>query len=162
MSALIILIAIAAVPFVAAVVMRVNAIYLFTAVASGTILSTQWGSDLEAMMGGFSKYPHLDVVARLTLLVLPVLLCFVFLRRSMPKSQLPLQIVPLAATAVSFGILAINMLPKDVQKQLYGTSLGAQADKLQNIIIAGTAVLVLILMYITAHHKEHGKHHKKH
>lgn len=164
MSALIILIAIAAVPFVLALMLRVNAIYLFTAVASGTILAAQWGADLETMVDGFTKYQHVDVVAHLVLLVLPVLLCFLFLRQSMPASQVLLQIVPLAAVSASLGILAINMLPKDVQRQLYGTHLGTQAEKLQNIIIAGTAVLVLVLMYISARHshkKGLGKH-KKH
>lgn len=163
MSALIALIAIAAVPFVAAVVWRVNAIYLFTAVASGTILTTQWADDAEALLDGFSNYQHLEVVAQVLLLALPVLLCFLFLRRSLPSTQLMMHLVPLAAVTISFGILIINVLPADVQQQLYGTELGAQANKLQNIIIAGTAVLVLLLMYVTARHKDgHGKKHKKH
>ncbi len=162
MSALIILIGIAAVPFVAALVLRVNAIYLFTAVAAGTILATQWGKDLEGLIGGFSKNQHLPVIAQLILLALPVVLCFLFLRKSMPARHTPVQIVPLAAVAISFGILVINVLPKAVQEQLYGTHIGSMADKLQNTIIAGTAVLVLGLMYATARHKNGAGKHKKH
>jgi hypothetical protein len=162
MSPVIILVTIAAVPLILAFMLRVNAIFLFLSVAAGGIIAGQWGTDANVLIDGFSSYQHSAVVANLALLLIPVALTLFLLRKTLPTPLFIVQGLPLVATCVTLAIFVINYLPDDVQRELYSGEIGSNVKTAQDIIVAGTAVLVLLLMWLTYRHKPaHGKKHKK-
>ena len=148
---------------VLAIVMRVHVVYLFFAVTVGALLVDMWGDDAASALSGFIKGNSSDLVAKLVLLCLPALLTMWFLRKSTKRTALPMQIVPLVATAVSLAILVVNQLSRAQQASIYNTTVGSVIKPATDVIVAGTAVVVLVVAWLSFRHKEvhgHGKHHK--
>lgn len=151
----------AGLPVINAVIFRVSAIFLFTSIAVGNFLVLYLSDDVILALNVFSKDKNIPMIARLTLLLLPVILTLFVLRKSLAKSKLLLHILPIIGCGLSVAVLAVPMLPSEVQGQLFGLPSADVFKNSQDLIISITAIMVLILMWRGYRHTE-GKHGKKH
>lgn len=147
-------------------VLRINAIFMFVAFATGELLLHYLASDAAVAVGGFIKNPRADVFAALFLLGAPIVLCILFLRKSLPAAGVLLHIVPLAFIAAATALTALGILSKSYQQSFYSSPIGIIVHNAQNLIIVGSGVATLLLIFIIgrprneeAKSKHHGKHH---
>ena len=161
MTPLILVAAMAGLPFLLALLLRVSAVYLFLSLLIGDVLVRYLSDDVTLAISTFSHNFHSDFAVQLGLLATPVVLTLLFLRRSLPGSKLLLHIVPLAATAAAFVVLVLPLLPGGVQHNIVVTPWGNVLKNAQDLILSVTGILVLLLAWLTGRHKNgHGKHHK--
>ena len=155
--------AIAAGLFLVCLVLRINAIFMFVAYGCGELLVHYIGDDAAVAMSGFIKGPSADMTAHLFLLWLPIILCTLFLRRSLPSSGFILQAIPLAFTAAAVALLSLNTMSQNFQDGFYATPLGHAVHQADTLIIAGAGVttFLLILLIGRPHHDDH-KRSKRH
>lgn len=162
MAPLVLFAVIAGLPVLNAIVLRVSAIFLFISIAVGNFLVLYLGDDAILAVNAFTKDKNVPMVVQLTLLFLPVVLTLITLRKSLAKSKLLLHIVPLIGCGLSLAVLAVPLLPSDLQAQIFALPLGDIFKNSQDLIISVTAVMVLLLTWRSYRHNDdkHGK--KKH
>ncbi|MBI3624084.1 hypothetical protein HY218_00460 [Candidatus Saccharibacteria bacterium] len=159
MQPLVILAIIAVLPLLLALLLRVSALFLFLGVAAGALLAQYIADDASLVLNSFFTHINVDQYVKLGLLVLPVVLTLLFLRKTLSASQLVFQLVPLVVTSAAFATLVIGMLPGGVQYNIVSNPIGKIANSSQNVMVAASTLLTLLLAWFTQGHRRRGKHH---
>ena len=162
MTPLIILAAIAGVPVLLALFLRVSAIYLFLSVAAGSLLVTYIADDASLALGMMITGQDTNLIAQLGLLFLPIILTIVFLRKTLPRTKLLLHLIPLLGTGLTIAVLALPYFDSSSQSQIFANYYGDMFKDSQDVIVGATAILILLLTWFTKKHKDDKKHKKKH
>jgi hypothetical protein len=164
MDPLIIAGALAGVPILLALVFRVSAVFVFLSVAAGGLLVNVVGDDASLAAGMWVRNnQHTQMITSFALLLVPVALTLLFMRKTLPRSKFLLHLIPLAATGLALTVLALPILPSGMEQQLFSNRYGDMLKDAQDVIVAAAAVLTLALAWATYRHKEekaskHGKH----
>jgi hypothetical protein len=161
MMPLILFAVLAGLPILNAIILRVSAVFLFASVAIGNLLVLYLSDDVVLALNAFSKDKNIPMIVQLVLLLLPVILTLFFLRKSTTRGKFFLHLIPIIGCGLSIAVLALPMLPNEVQGQIFGYPSGDVFKNSQDLIISITGILVLLLMWRTYKHHE-GKHGKKH
>ena len=161
MNALILLGAIAGVPVLLALVFRVSAIFLFLSVAAGSLLVTYVGDDAALALGMVVRGQNTTLITQFALLLVPVGMSLLFLRKSLPRSKVIFHVPVLVATGAALAVLALPFLDSNAQQQLFSTRYGNVFKDAQDVVVAAAAFMALVLMWLASGPKEdkHKKHH---
>jgi hypothetical protein len=162
MAPYVIVAAIAGLPVLLALVFRVSAVFLFLSIAVGNLLVLYLGTEAGLVSGLVSNDSIAPMVAQLVLLLLPVLLTLLFLRKSLPKHKLLLHLLPLFACGMMLMAVALPLLPGGIRAEILTSSVGPYFNNTQNLIVGTSALLVLLLTWVTHRsHELHPRHKKK-
>lgn len=163
MSSLIILALILGVPLLLMVLLRVKPLYLFISIAAGYLWAEFLGTSADLALGSLLRVDNSSFVIRLVLLLLPVVLTLVLMRKTLPVAALPFQFALLLANALLLATFAMPHLTPGVQGAIYGSNSGNVLRQAHDVIIAGAAGLNLLAMYLTRPRQgESTGHHGKH
>jgi len=144
----------AGLPVLLAIVLRVSAVFLYVSLAAGFLLLQFLGDDAGVTAGAFVRGPNVPMITQFILLFLPVVLTFLFMRRSLPGTKLLLHIVPLIAISLAGVVITLPLLASPLQQQIFATQYGNVLKNSQDIAIGIASVLTLLLMWATYRHKE--------
>lgn len=155
---------IAALPFLLALAFRVSSVLVLVSMLAGDMLVKFLSDDATLALSAVTKTQYVSVIAQITLLVLPIILTLLILRRSLARSRVVLHILPLAANGLLFFVLLLPLLPSGTQGDILHNPISKQVHSFQDLIVGATILLNLFVMWITyrshdGHHKK-GKHHK--
>jgi hypothetical protein len=145
-------------PLLLALVLRVSAIAMFLGVATGALLSQYIADDASLVLGALFTNTNFGSYVQLALLLLPSVLTLFFLRKTLSGAKVVLHIVPLIVTSAALATLIIGFLPGGLQHQIVTDPLGKALNSAQNVLIAASAALTIILAWITMGQKGR-KHH---
>jgi len=166
MTYLILLIALVVLPIVAILFLRVNGAIAFMSLCLGSVLGAYTAGDVTDIATSFAAKGTLEIHqwVQLTLLVLPFLLTILFTRGSVNGHKKVTNVLPALASGMLFALLAVPLLPANVQRQIHELWLWDQLSHLQTSVILGGALFSLIFLLMThrTHHEEGKKHHGKH
>jgi hypothetical protein len=165
MTYLAILAALALVPMLAVLALRVNGAVAFMSLALGSVLVTYTSSDVNAIFGGFSTGGTLSKYqwVQLGLLVAPFLLTIVFARGAVKGSKRFINFLPALATGLLFALLVVPLLSADLQRHIHTQAAWHQLDALQTAVLLGGATFSLLFLLVTHRNKnpedvkKHGK-----
>jgi hypothetical protein len=160
MTPLILVIVCLALPLVLAVLFRINAVLLFLSIAIGGLLARHLGADAAWVLATFVKDPNLQAYTNIALLLLPVALTYFLLKKTLVGSKILLQFIPLVLVSLMIGSLVISYLPGGIQFDIYQTEVGKVVKQATDVLIAGTAVVIMLLAWFTLREKHGGKHGK--
>jgi hypothetical protein len=166
MTHLAILAALALVPLLAILLLRVNGAIAFMSLCLGSVLVTYTSSDVTGVLGGFSASKNLSTNqwAQVALLVVPFLLTVLFTRGSVKGMKSITNILPAAATGLLCALLVVPLLPEALQAQINSQTVWHQLNNAQTAVILGGALFSLMFLLLTHRrkHEEEGKkkHHK--
>lgn len=162
MPPLIVLAVLTGLPLLLAVLLRVKPLYLFVAVVTGYFWTEFLGSTAELIVQSFVKTSNIDVITNVGLLLIPVVLTFVLMRKTLSASALPFQFFLLVANSLLLATFLLPLLSPGLQGAIYQTNAGNIMRQSHDVIIAGVAGLHLLVMFIMRP-KLHGKgKHNKH
>lgn len=169
MTPTIILAAIVLAPVVILMLLRINAALVFLSLCLGNVLVQFIASDTNDFMGLFSAHVSSGVNAtddniKLVLLLLPVVLTAIFMIRTVrTKSRLLLNALPAAGVGMLGAFLVVPLLPGDLSRQITDASLWSQAQRAQALIVGGSALVCLLVLWLQRPKAGgDGKHGKKH
>jgi hypothetical protein len=169
MSPAVILAGIVLIPIVLLMVLRVNAALVFLSLCLGDVLVQFVGGDARTFLSFFSAKTSHQVSAshnsiNLVLLLLPVVLTAIFMIRTVKGSKLILNALPAAGVGLLGGLLVVPLLPAGLAHNVIDSSLWSQAQRAQDLIVSGSAVVCLLALWLqrpkTGGEGKHGKHHK--
>jgi len=162
---LIVLAALAAVPVLAILLLRVNGAIAFMSLCLGSVLVTYTSSDVDTVFTSFTnKHPLIsNQWIQVILLVLPFLLTILFTRASVKGMKNMTNVLPAVATGLLCALLVVPLLSTKLQNHLQHEHVWQQlSDAQTGVILAGAlfSLLFLLLTHRPHGHDEEGK--KKH
>lgn len=168
MTYLIVLAALALVPLLAIVLLRVNGAIAFMSLCLGSVLVSYTSSDVNDLVGSFAAKgtTNFHQWVQLALLAIPFLLAILFTRGSVKGSKKYTNVLPAIASGLLFVLMSVPLLPKNVQNHIHAQQAWTQLSNLQTAVILGGALFSLVFILFThrTHHgdeegkKKHGKH----
>lgn len=162
MTAYIILGTVLAIPLLLGILLRVNTSHLFFSLMAGELLSRYFTDDAELVMRLAVRNASVTEYADLVVLVLPVLITALILKKSLKKNKILLHFIPLLLTGVVFAAFVLPMLPQHIQQQISSQPYGAQFMNSIEVIIGAVIFVQLVSLWLMnrVHEDKHGKHHK--
>lgn len=142
------------VPVLLALLLRVNAVFLFLSLAVGELLVRYLGGEVLLAVNAFVRGEFVSIAVPITLLLGPVVLTLFILRKTLTHTRILVQLVPLLFVGLAIASLVVPLLPAYTQQEIYSQPLGDVLRQSQAIIIAVAAVLSLLLAWQA--HKPHG------
>lgn len=162
MHPLIILALTAGVPTLLALVLRVSAVHFFLSIATGSLFVTHLGDDTSLALDMMMRGQNNVLIASMGLLLVPVLLTILFLRKSATKNTVFLHVVPLVLSGLALGVLLLPFFDSNAQAQIFQSFYGDKFKDAQDVIIGLAGLSVLALAWLTGKPRvgKHAKHHK--
>ena len=145
---------------VAMVLLRVSSIFLLLAVMVGVTMQSTLGESTEFAVSAVVKTGPVHDISQAFLLLLPVALTTLLLRKSMSRSGLFLYLLPLMLACAALGIYGIHLLSVNLQDAIYTSSGGSQFRQAEDLIVALAGVLNLMLAWRVYRFREDHKHSK--
>ena len=165
MTHLVVLAALAAVPLLAIVLLRVNGAIAFMSLCLGSVLVAYTSGDVESVVSGVEsnkQAAHLNPWVQVTLLLLPLLLAILFTRGHVKGVAKGVgNVLPAAATGLLCALLAVPLLPADIRHQINQQSVWRQLSDAQTAIILSGAAFSLAFLLFTHRRKKTDEEGKK-
>lgn len=167
MTYLVILAAMALVPALAILALRVNGAIAFMSVCLGSVLVAYTSSDVTGLLTSFSSSKSIlmtNQYTQLALLVIPFLLTILFTRGSVKGAKNITNMLPALATGLILALLAVPLLNSNIQRQIHKLPMWHQLSNAQTGVILGGALFSLVFLLFTHRRKkgeEEGKKKKK-
>ncbi|HSX46447.1 MAG TPA: hypothetical protein VLF87_00435 [Patescibacteria group bacterium] len=149
-------------PLVASILLRIKPLYLFVSIVTGYFLVSFLGDTAELTFTSIVHVSHPDVVIRLILLLLPVVITWLLMRKTLSAAALPFQFVLLVGDSLLLAAFVLPLLTSGTQGAIYATHVGSIARQAQDVLVAGVAVLHVLVMWIMRPRHQDGHHGKKH
>ncbi|MEJ0072534.1 MAG: hypothetical protein WDN27_00330 [Candidatus Saccharibacteria bacterium] len=168
MTYLVVLAALALVPVLAIVFLRVNGAIAFMSLCLGSVLVSYTSSDVEGVFGSFSSSKNMLTTnqwVQLGLLLVPLLLTILFTRGSVKGTKKLTNILPALSAGLLTALLVVPLLGVNVQRQIHHQAAWTQLSNAQTGVLLGGALFSLVFLLFTHRTRkseEEGKGKKKH
>jgi len=163
MAPLILLAALVLGPALIAILLRVNAAILFMSLCVGELLVQNVSADTLNILTSnkIGSVSHSSV--ELGLLLMPVTLTVVFMLHSVHGTKAMLNVLPALGFGLMSTLLVKPLLSPGFQKTLQHTTVWHQILQAQTFIVAVSAVLALLFLWMQGRSGGHSKnsHHSK-
>lgn len=168
MSPAIILGALVVVPIVLLLFFRINAAIVFLALCVGSVLDQFVSQDLSVITNAFAAHEP-GMIAdtsniKLALIGIPAVLTMLFMFRTVRKghSKLLANVLPAVGVGCLTASLVVPLLPDGLSAQIMNSSAWSQAQQYQGYIIALSATVCLITVWLQRPKHHVDKHEAKH
>jgi hypothetical protein len=161
--------AIVIIPAVLLMVLRINAALVFLSLCLGNVLVQFVASDASSWLTTFSSSHTTTVVTttngniKIGLLLLPAILTAVFMIRTISgNSRLLMNLLPSIGVGLLGALLVVPLLQPHLSHTIIASPLWYQAQQVQNPIIAASAVVCLVVLWMQRPKAGGGSKHRKH
>lgn len=145
-------------PVLLALIMRVNAVFVFMSITAGYLLQMSLSDSVDLLVATFIRGSNSLVIGRVALFALPILLALILLRRTVGRSVI-FQFIPLLFSGMMFGVLLLPLLTPGFSQSVYNTQYGGSirqsADLVTAITVASNMILAFMLFKSAHGHKKH-------
>ena len=165
MTYLLVLAALALLPLLAIVLLRVNGAIAFMSLCLGSVLVAYTSSDVEGVFNSFSSSKNTlstNQWVQLGLLVVPFLLTILFTRSSVSGSKKITNVLPALASGLLFALLVVPLLSASLQRHIQHQAVWHQLSNAQTAVILGGALFSLVFLLFTHRKRSHEEGSKKH
>lgn len=148
------------VPVVLLLVLRTNAAIVFLSLCAGALAVQYVGS--EAILAGSAVGNHSEAVSQyflVALLLLPAVLSGIFLVKTMTGPKAIFNILPAFAVGVVGVLLAVPLLPGNLQNVIVDLGGWNLLDQMREFVILMGIAASLVVLWVT-HPRGHGRHRK--
>lgn len=149
------------VPVALILLLRTNAAVVFLSLCAGALLVQFAGN--EAGLVGSALGNNSDVLNqyfKLALLLLPVVLSAIFLRKTMSGPKGVLNIVPALAVGIVGVLLAVPLLPEAPQNTITALNGWTMLEQSKEFVVVLGALASLMVLWLT-HPRHHGRHKRR-
>lgn len=155
------------IPVAALVALRINAALVFLSLTLGSVLVQFVAPDADSFLALFSASVPEGVgggndTVKIVLLLSPVVLTAIFMIRTVSGySRLALNVLPAMGVGLLASLLVVPLLPPNLSSSILDSSLWAEVQRTQNLIVGVSSLVCLFVLWLQrphAGHKKHGKH----
>ncbi len=153
-------------PVVVLLLLRANAALVFLSLCLGDVLVQFTANDASSFLTTFSHSHTVTSITtsnsnvKIALLLLPVVLTTFFMIRTVHgSSRLLLNILPAAGVGLLGALLIVPLMPPGAAHSIIDSSLWNQVQKAQVLIVGGSALVCLLVLWMqrpkTGGHSKH-------
>lgn len=146
-------------PLLLGIIFRVNSSYLFFSMLAGELLARYFSDDTELVTRLVTRQESVLVYSELALLLVPVILTAVFLRKTLSKGKLLLYIIPFLITGFVLAAFALPLLPEALQQEVRSVHAGQRLLEGSEAIVGAVVFIQLVTLWVMNRSHEHGKKH---
>lgn len=147
-------------PLVIGTVFRVPTAHLFVTILAAEILERYFRTDVELALSPFVANEAVLGYVGVAMLVVPLLLTGIFLKKTATGARMILHVIPLVLSGVVFAAFAAPTLPASVQELLMTVEPGELLLNNASFIVGVTVFLQLLSLWFLTRAKS-GKSKKK-
>lgn len=147
-------------PLVLGLIFRVNTSFLFFSMLAGELLSRYFADDAELVIRLVVRNPAIQPYVELGLLLAPVILTALFLRKTLSKGRMIIYVIPYLITGFVLAAFALPMLPEPLQDQTRTVQVGERLLEGHETIVGAVVFVQLVTLWAMNRTHEHGKKHK--
>lgn len=147
------------IPFLLVLFLRTNAAILFFVLAGASTLQTYLDKDVASFAGSIFGGGDDTRAVSLVLLALPFVVAAIAFRDTVSKSALFMQLLLSLGVGLCLIFIVPQFLPESIVKTIHESSAYKTLQPYTSIVIAGTFLASIIMLWISRPHHEH---HKKH
>lgn len=167
MTYLVLLAALALVPVLAILLLRVNGAIAFMSLCVGSVLIAYTSSDVTSVVSSLNPQHTLQANqwVQLGLLVIPFLLTILFTRGSVRGGKRYTNLLPALASGLLFALLITPLFSAGLQHHIEQQEIWRHLSSAQTAVVLGGAafsLLFLLFTHRTRKSDEPGKKHAKH
>jgi hypothetical protein len=159
--------AIVVIPAAVLMLLRINAALVFLSLCLGNVLVQFVASDASSWLTTFSSSHTTTVVTttnsniKLALLLLPAALTALFMVRTVQSSsRLLLNLLPSVGVGLLGALLVVPLLSPNASHNIIASPLWWHAQQTENLIVGGSAIVCLIVLWMQRPHAGGKKSHK--
>ncbi len=160
MEYLVLLIAIVSFPLVLGVFFRVSASALFFSIMAGELLARFFHVEaeraLKVMIGESASH-----YGEALILLIPVLLTAIVMRKTLPRTRLILSIIPLMIAGIVLAVFLLPILPAELQASLQNNQYAKIILELNSAFVGIIILSHLVLMWVFDRNEHKGKRRRK-
>jgi hypothetical protein len=155
-------------PIALVVALRINATLVFLSLCLGDVLAQFVVNDANSLTGLLSSaHIHTTISPtsntwRLVLLLLPIVITAVIMVHTIKgNSRIIFNILPAAGIGLVGALLVVPLLPPSAAQDIVNTTLWGQITRIQDVIVGGSAVACLFVLWFQrpkSGGSKHGKH----
>lgn len=166
MSPEVILGLIVAVPVIVILLLRINAALVFLSLCLGSVLVQFVAPNANSYFATLSEHGYQVVSAnnntvRLILLLAPAVLTAIFMVRTVKgKGRLFLNALPAVGVGLLAALLTVPLMSAGLRHNIVVSDLWHQVQNWQDLIVAASAVVCLIVLWVQRPKAGEGKHSK--
>ena len=155
------------VPVLVLMLLRVNAALVFLSLCLGNVLVQFIAPDTNSFLSLFSNQFHHNVstgsnTVKLALLLTPAVLTTIFMIRTVRgRGKLAINLLPAAGVGMLAGLLVVPLLPPGLSYNIVNSTYWNQAHRAQALIVGGSAIICLMVLWVQRPKAGHGKHKDK-
>ena len=160
--------AIVVIPAVLLMLLRINAALVFLSLCLGNVLVQFVASDASTWLTTFSSSHTTTVVAtahnniKIGLLLLPAALTAIFMIRTVSGTpKLLLNLLPAVGVGLLSALLVVPLLSTELSHNIIASSLWWNAQQAENIIVGGSALACLVILWMQRPKAGFGHHKSK-
>ena len=146
------------IPLVISIVLRVKPLFLFVAIVTGYFWVQFLGSTAVLIVESVIHVSKPEVVTNIGLLLIPVILTFIVMKKTITASSLPFQFVLLLGNSLLLATFLVPLLSPGVIGAIYSTIYGNIFRQSHDVLVAAVAGLQLLVMFLTQPKKHITKH----
>lgn len=163
MSPDVMLLIVIGVPAAALVLLRVNAALAFFSACLGAVLLKFVGDAAADFANAFIPALNGNNL-KLAVMLLPLVLSIIFLRKSVKGGRQLTNILPAAGTGLLVAFLAVPLLPDKLAGTIIASDGWGELLKFQALLIGFSALVALLFVWLDHRHRAplHSKHEKHH
>jgi hypothetical protein len=157
--------AIVIIPAVVLMVLRINAALVFLSLCLGNVLVQFVASDASSWLTTVTSSHTTTVVAttnsniKIGLLLLPAILTAIFMIRTVAgMPRLVLNVLPAIGVGLLGALLIVPLLTPNLSHNIIASPLWGNAQQAENIIVGGSAVVCLVILWMQRPKAGGGKH----
>jgi hypothetical protein len=147
------------IPFFLVLFLRTNAAILFFVLAGASTLQTYLDKDVASFAGSLFGSGDDTRAVSLVLLALPFAVAAVAFRNSISRSAIFLQLLLSLGVGLCLIFIVPQFLPQSIVNTIYESSAYTTLKPYTSLVIAGTFLASIIMLWVSRPHHEH---HKKH
>lgn len=152
-----------AIPVLAIVLLRTNAVMVFVGLAIGALLLRYVGNDASLVGLALSNNSGAAAAyAKVAVLLIPALLCLIFLRKSVKGPASMINILPAIGASLVGVLLVAPLLPSGAQLALAQTQSWSVLVREQEMIVIVTSIGCLLLLLKSQQRPKDDKKHRRH
>lgn len=146
---------------VALVSIRTNAAIAFFAICAGSVLVSSSGDNLGLIASSLtSGMDSASNIAKIVLLLLPMLISSVLLRGQISKGMFILNLLPALCAGLLVVLFVTPLLPNGIESQVTSMETWSLLSQYKELVIGVGMFLSIVLISATT--KKHKEKHKKH
>lgn len=134
-------------PLLLGIIFRVNPSFIFFSILAGELLARYFGHEAELVVRLAFKDEAALAYGELALIILPIVLTALFLKKTLPRGGFLLYAIPFLIMGFVLAAFALPLFPESIQSQVSTIQFGERLLESSDTIVGAVVIIQLLTLW---------------